>query len=205
MLDMFILGGPVMIFIGGASVIAFAVFLNKVFQFHRARIDTQKFMNGLTNILKKKNYIEAITICGETPGPVSAVLKAGLVKYDRGEADIKKGVETAAMSEIPRLEKDIGILLNIAYVTPLLGFLGTVIGLMKVFMKIQEKGGIINPGDIAGGVWESLICTAAGLAVAVPAFLFYNYLIGRVNTFVVEMERCSTELVSMLSESGDER
>jgi biopolymer transport protein ExbB len=204
MFDLFILGGPVMLFIGLASVIACAVFLNKIFHLHRAHIDTQKFVGGIRNVIKKKNYVEAVTICAETPGPISAVFKAGLVKHERGEAEVKKGMEMSALVEVPRLEKDISILLSISYVAPLLGFLGTALGLMKVFMKVQEMGGVINVADIAGGVWESLICTAAGLVVAIPSFLGYNYLLNRVQTFVIDMERSATELADMLTSKEDE-
>jgi len=204
MFDLFVLGGPVMLFIGITSVIALAVFLNKIFHLHRAHIDTQKFVGGIKNVIKKKNYVEAVTICSETPGPVAAVLKAGLIKHERGEAEIKKGMEMAALGEVPRLEKDINILLSIAYVAPLLGFLGTALGLMKVFMKVQEMGGVINVADIAGGVWESLICTAAGLVVAIPSFLGHNYLLNRVQTFVLDMERSATELTDLLTSKEDD-
>lgn len=204
MFDLFMLGGPVMIFIGITSVIALAVFLNKIFHLHRAHIDTRKFVGGIKNVIKKKNYVEAVTICTETPGPVAAVLKAGLIKHERGAAEIKKGMEMAGMIEVPRLEQDINILLSIAYVAPLLGFLGTALGLMKVFMKVQEMGGVINVADIAGGVWESLICTAAGLVVAIPSFLGYNYLLTRVQTFVLDMERSATELADILTSKEDD-
>ncbi|MDP8261965.1 MAG: MotA/TolQ/ExbB proton channel family protein [Candidatus Ancaeobacter aquaticus] len=204
MLDIFILGGPVMVFIGLISIVAFAVFMYKTFHLRRAQIDTQKFMNGLANVIKKKNHIEAITICNETPGPISAVLRAGLLKYQKSEDQVRKAMEVASLNEIPRLEKDTPMLLNIAYVAPLFGFLGTIIGLIKVFMRIQERGGIFNASDIAGGVWESLLCSAAGIVVAIPSFLAYNYLMNRAQLIVLDMERSATELVAILFEKEED-
>ncbi len=204
MIELLIMGGPVMICIAIASVVACGVFLNKVFHFHRAHIDTRKFVAGVKNVLKKKSYVEAVTICSETPGPVSEVVKSGVLKHESPDDVIRKSMERAASYEVPRLEKDINMLISIAYVTPMLGFLGTVIGLMKVFIKIQEMGGVISMGDIAGGVWEALICSAAGLVVAIPAFVGYNYLQNRVQTFVVDMERSAAEIADLLTSKEDE-
>jgi biopolymer transport protein ExbB len=204
MISMFIKGGPLMILIGLCSVLAIAVFLERLFHFRRAQIDTEKFMNGIRNLLKKKSYIEAISICEETPGPVAAVLKAGIYKHDRGKEHAKEAMENTSHYEIPRLEKNLIVLSTIAQIAPLIGLLGTVTGMIKAFMTIQAKAGFVNPGDLAQGIWEALIVTAGGLVVAIPAFVAYNYLAQRVTNFVVDMEKSSTELVEMLSSEEDE-
>ncbi len=204
MITLFIKGGPLMILIGLCSVSAVAVFLERLFHFRRAQIDTERFMSGIRNLLKKKSYIEALTICEETPGPVAAVLKAGILKHDRGKEQIKEALENTSHYEIPRLEKNLAVLATVAQISPLLGLLGTVTGMIKAFMKIQEKAGFVNPGDLAQGIWEALITTAAGLVVAIPAFVAYNYLVHRVNDFVLDMEKSSTELVELLANEQEE-
>lgn len=202
MITLFWKGGPLMILIGLCSILAVAVFLERIFHFRRAQIDTEKFMSGMRNLLKKKSYIEALSICEETPGPVAAVLKAGILKHDRGKEQIREALENTSHYEIPRLEKNLVVLATVAQISPLLGLLGTVTGMIKAFMKIQEKAGFVNPGDLAQGIWEALITTAGGLVVAIPAFVAYNYLVHRVNNFVLDMEKASTELVELLA--GDQ-
>ncbi len=204
MITLFLKGGPLMILIGLCSVTAMAVFLERVFQFRRAQIDTEKFMSGMRNLLKKESYIEAISICEETPGPVAAVMKAGILKHDQSKEAIKEALENTSHYEIPRLEKNMVILSTIAQISPLIGLLGTVTGMIKAFMKIQEKAGFVNPGDLAQGIWEALITTAGGLIVAIPAFVAYNYLMHRVTNFVVDMEKSSTELVEILGHKKEE-
>ncbi len=204
MITLFIKGGPLMLLIGLCSVLAVAVFLERVFHFRRAQIDTEKFMSGMRNLLKKKSYIEAITICEETPGPVAAVLKAGILKHDCGKEEIKEAMQGASQVEIPRLERKLVILATVAQIAPLIGLLGTVTGMIKAFMKIQEKAGYVNPGDLAQGIWEALITTAGGLVVAIPAFVAYNYLVTRVTNFVVDMEKSSTEMVELLASPHEE-
>ncbi len=193
-----------MILIGLCSVIAVAVFLERIFHFRRAQIDTEKFMGGMRNLLKRKSYIEALSICEETPGPVAAVVKAGILKHERSKEQIKEAMENTSRYEIPRLEKNLVILATIAQISPLIGLLGTVTGMIKAFMTIQAKAGFVNPGDLAQGIWEALITTAAGLVVAIPAFVAYNYLVNRVNYFVLDMEKTAAEAVDLLSAQEEE-
>ena len=104
---------------------------------------------------------------------------------------------------MPRLEKHIGLLSTIAHISPLLGLLGTVTGMVRAFQVIQEKTASFNPvspGDLAGGIWEALLTTVAGLIVAIPTVVVYNYLVNRVDEFVVEMERSATEVINILSQ-----
>ena len=197
-------GGPLMWLILCNGLLGVYVFIERLFHFHRAQIDTEKFMSGIRNVLKKKGYIEAISICEETPGPVAAVLKAGILKHDRGKEAIKEALENTSHYEIPRLEKNLVILSTVAQISPLIGLLGTVTGMIKAFMKIQERAGFVNPGDLAQGIWEALITTAGGLVVAIPAFVAYNYLVHRVTNFVIDMEKSSTELVELLAQPDEE-
>ena len=191
-------GGPIMFPILLGSVLFVAIFIERLYHYHRAQIDTNEFISGIRNIMKKRNIAEAISICEETPGPVAHIVKAALLKHDRPREEIMRTIEDAALLEVPRLEKNLVVLATIAHISPLLGLFGTVIGMIQVFMKIQEMRGIINTEDLAGGIWVALITTAAGLAVAIPAFVAYNYLVSRVNGLVLDMEKSATEVVDLL-------
>lgn len=194
-------GGPLMYLIILCSVIAVAIFIERLIYLYRAEIDTEKFMRKIREIIHKNNIKQAIEICSSTPGPIAYILKSGMLKYDRTKDDIKQAIEDAGLKEIPKLERNLNILSTISHISPLLGLLGTVAGMIAAFKMIQEKTGsgiAINPGDLAGGIWEALITTAAGLVVAIPTYVAYNYLVNRVNNMVLEMEESSTELVDVL-------
>jgi len=204
MYEFFIKGGPLMYCISFCSIVALAVFLERLFHLHRAYIDTDKFMAGIRNLLKKDKIIEALSICEETPGPVASVVRVSIAKHDKKKEDIKEAIEDVSLNEVIRLEKNIGVLATIAHITPLLGLLGTVTGMIKAFMKIQEKAGLVNPADLAQGIWEALITTAAGLVVAIPTYVAYNYLVSRVTGKIKDMERSSTEIVNLLMARKEE-
>ncbi|MDP2912425.1 MAG: MotA/TolQ/ExbB proton channel family protein, partial [Candidatus Omnitrophota bacterium] len=159
-----------------------------------------------TAVLKRNKIIEAIEMCNATPGPIAHIVKAGILKHDRSKPEIKEAVEEAAQLEIPRLEKHLPILATIAHTAPLLGFLGTVTGMIKSFQIIQEKALAmvpVNPGDLAGGIWEALLATLAGLSVAVSTYIAYSYLTNQVDNFAYDMEKSATDLVNLLSSRRD--
>jgi len=199
-------GGPMMYLIILSSILAFGVVIERIYNFNRARIDANKFMDDIIKVLKRNKIIEAIEMCNATPGPIAHIIKAGILKHDRSKSEIREAVEEAAQLEIPRLEKHLPILATIAHITPLLGLLGTVTGMIKSFQVIQQKAlamAPVNPGDLAGGVWEALLATLAGLAVAIPTYVAYNYLVSQVDSLVYDMERSATDLVNMLSSGRD--
>ena len=193
-------GGVLMIPIILCSVLALAIIIERFYSLHRAQIDTQAFMARIREVLKRNKIMEAIQVCEDTPGPIAQILKAGILKYDKGKEEIKDAIDDAGRHEVPRLEKYFNVLSTIIAVAPLLGFLGTVSGMIRAFMSIQEKGGAVNPGDLASGIWAALLTTAAGLSVAIPILVVYNYLVSRVDGFVLDMEKSSTDLVEILSE-----
>ncbi|MBN1526042.1 MAG: MotA/TolQ/ExbB proton channel family protein [Candidatus Omnitrophica bacterium] len=206
MWDMLQKGGPMMYLILLSSVLAFGVVIERVYNLNRAKIDAQKFMDEITVLLKRNKIIEAIEMCNRTPGPVAHIVKAGILVHDRSKPEIKEAVEEAAQLEIPRLEKHLPVLATIAHIAPLLGLLGTVTGMIKAFQVIQQKALMmapVNPGDLSGGIWEALLATLAGLSVAVPTYVAYNYLVSQVDNFVFDMERSATDLVNILSSRRD--
>jgi biopolymer transport protein ExbB len=199
-------GGPMVFLIILLSVLAVAVTIERIYNLARARIDSNKFMDDITAVLKRNKIIEAIEMCNRTPGPIAHIIKAGILKHDRSKPEIREAVEEAAQLEIPRMEKYIPILATIAHIAPLLGLLGTVMGMIKSFQVIQMKAlsaSPVNPGDLAGGIWEALLATVAGLIVAIPAYVAYNYLVSRVDSLVYDMECSATDLVNLLSSRRD--
>lgn len=206
MLEVIQKGGPLMYLIILCSVLALAVIIEKLYHLYRAKIDTEKFMDEITDTLKRNKVMESITMCERTPGPIAHILKAGILKHDRSRQEIKEAIEDAALHEVPRLEKNLSMLATIAHITPLLGLLGTVIGMVEAFRVIQEKASAVNPispGDLAGGIWQALLTTAAGLVVAIPTFVAYNYLVSRVDGFVLDMEKSTTNLVNILTQKSE--
>ena len=196
-------GGPVMYPIILCSIIAFAIVMERLYHLYKAKIDTKDFMSNVDITIKRNRIAEAIKICEKTPGPIAHIVKAGVMKHDRSRQEIRESIEDAGHQEVPRLEKHISLLATIAHVSPLLGLLGTVTGMVKAFQIIQEKSASFNPvspGDLAGGIWEALLTTVAGLIVAIPTVVAYNYLVNKVDEFVLEMERSATEVTNILTQ-----
>ena len=203
MWEFIVKGGPIMGLIILCSIMAFAVFMERMWYLRNAKIDTNEFMQEISNKVKKSKVMEAVDMCNTTKGPIARILKSGIMKYDKPRADMKEAIEDAGVHEVPLLEKNLGVLATIAHIAPLLGLLGTVVGMLKAFQVIEVKAMSmvpVNPGDLAGGIWEALITTVAGLSIAIPTYVAYNYLVSRVNNFVLDMEKSATELVNLLSD-----
>lgn len=201
--QLFIAGGPVMWPIFLSSIFAFAIIGEKMWHLHKIRVDTQAFLNSILEKMKRHEIKEALQICDDTKSPVAHILKAGILKYDRPRQQIIEAIEDTSLYEVPKLERNLPMLATIGHIAPLLGLLGTVTGMVKCFQMVQAKATSlhpISPGDLAGGIWEALLTTVAGLVVAIPAYVAYNYLVNRINHFVLEMEKASTELVNFLTE-----
>jgi len=189
----------------GASAVALAVFIERVLHFHRAQINSMEFLNGVRNVLKRENVVEALSICDATPGPVARLVKVAILNRDRGREGVREALEEAGLVEIPPLEDKLNLLATIAQIAPLMGLLGTVLGFIHIFSELQAAGTFANMRALAGGIWEGLICTATGLAVAIPCYAGYNYLVSRVNAIVLDMEKAAGEIVNIVSDSGNGR
>ena len=195
-------GGPVLRLILLIGAVALAVFIERFLHCHRAQINSLEFLNGVKTVLRRDNVVEAVSICDATPGPVARLVKTAILNRDNGRERIREALEEAGLAEVPRLEEKLNLVATIAQIAPLLGLLGTVLGFIQTFMKMQEAGLHAHVGLLATGVWQALVCAAAGLAVAIPAHAGYNYLVSRVNSIVLDMERAATEIVNIVSESS---
>jgi len=182
----------------GASAVAIVVFIERVLHYHRAQINSIEFLNGVRNVLRRDNVVEAVSICDATPGPVARLVKVAILSRDRGREGVREALEEAGLIEVPPLEDKLNLLATIAQISPLMGLLGTVLGFIKVFTALQTKTTIPTMQDLSGGVWEALICTAAGLAVAIPCYAAYNYLVSRVNAIVLDMEKAATDITNII-------
>ena len=203
--ELMIQGGILMWPILFCSIIALAIVVERVIALRRADIDAREFMDTMRQVLRQNRLQEAVEICDETDAPVARIVKAGILKHNRSKEEIREAIENAGHFEIPRLERYLSGLATCATVAPMLGLLGTVQGMIKAFAQIQNKRGQVNPSDLAEGIGNALITTAAGLVVAIPALIMYNYLISRVENMVVEMEMSSTELIELLTRHRGER
>jgi biopolymer transport protein ExbB len=152
-------------------------------------------------VLKRDNVVEAISICDATPGPVARLVKTAILNRDHGRERVREAIEEAGLVEVPRLEEKLSLLATIAQLAPLLGLFGTVLGFIQIFQQTQEAGLYAHAGLLSQGVWQALICSATGLAVAIPSHAAYNYLVSRVNSIVLDMERAATEIVNIVAES----
>ena len=184
-----------------ASALALVVFVERVLHYHRAQINSMEFLNGVRNVLKRDNVVEAISICDATPGPVARLVKVAIINREKGREGVREALEEAGLVEVPPLESKLNLLATIAQIAPLMGLLGTVLGFIQVFSLLQTKATVPTMQDLSGGVWQALICTAAGLAVAIPCYAGYNYLVSRVNAIVLDMEKAATEISNILVET----
>ncbi|MCS1409147.1 MAG: Biopolymer transport protein ExbB [Verrucomicrobia subdivision 3 bacterium] len=197
------LGGPVMWILLITSAMAIAAFIERLLHYHRAQINSMEFVEGIRNVLRKSNVVEAISICDATPGPVARLVKAAILSRDSGREGIREALEEAGLIEVPRLEEKLNLLATIAQIAPLIGLFGTTLGMIDTFGVVSQDGLYSGVADLAGGVWQALICTAAGLGIAIPSYAAYNYLVSRVNSIVLDMEKASTEIVNIVSEAAN--
>ena len=200
MIDYMQKGGPLMWLILFCSVLAGAVFLDRVTYFHRSQIRVGEFIRGLANLLQRRSFAEALAECAGTPGPVARVIHAALLRHEAPRAELKEIVQEAGQLEVPRLERRLGIIATISVVAPLIGLLGTVTGLIEAFVNMSAQSGVASSTDIASGIYQSLLTTAAGLVVAIPCAVGYMFLSGRVNALLHDMERAGIEIVNLITD-----
>ncbi len=193
-------GGLVMWFLLGFSIVAVAVIIERAVVLRKAKINVNEFLAKLRKaLIVNKSIRDAIKICEQYRGPLASIMKAGLLKYGQPKEDIEKTIETAALHEMGRLEKRLVIISSIANVAPLLGFFGTVSGMIQSFEALAEQG-LSNPGAVAAGISEALITTAAGLAVAIPTQLAYNFFMNSINKSVRDIETSTNMLLETFGE-----
>lgn len=203
MLDYLLAGGPVMIPIGLSSIVAVATFLERLWSLRREAVLPQGFMVELDDLIKQRRWADALTACRKRDVAVARLFQVALDVRDQPRAVVKERLEEVGRREVAELERSIPVLGTIASITPLLGLLGTVGGMILTFEVIEAKG-VNDVADLAGGISQALITTFAGLTVAIPAVVANRYLLARVDSLLVDLEEASLGLVQRLEDLKQE-
>ncbi len=202
LLSIFLKGGYLMWPILLCSILGLTVLIDRYIVLRKTKINIPAFTVRIRGLIKKKDISGAISHCMEEKSPVANIIRKGLKKYRLGHERVKEAIENAGRQEISKLEKGLSVLATIAGIAPLLGFLGTVTGMIQAFMRIEDLAGSANPSDLAGGIWEALITTAFGLIVGIPALAFYNYFLSAVKKIVGDMETVANDVVDVMQDSS---
>lgn len=181
------------------AVLSLYLVFERWISLHRAHINVQEFLSGICNVLKKNNVVEAIALCQETPGPVSHVVRAAIQHGDQAPHEIRRAIEEAGLAEIPRLEKNLKLLLTIVQLAPVCGLLGTVLGMMDLFQSMETAKTFIDIKTMAHLLWPALISTATGLLLAIPGYGFYMFFMQKVEQEILDMEFAACEIIYFLT------
>ena len=192
-------GGALMIPIISASIISLFVFFERLWSLRPSKVIPSDLVTLALQKSEEGRYPEALALCEGSPSTVAVVIYRGLMKRGTQRAHMKEALEEIGQIEVSYLSRYIELLGTIATIAPLLGLLGTVIGMIDVFRavvsEVGTQGGMVNPASLANGIWAALITTAAGLSAAIPAFLGYKYLLGYIDRLAVELEEIGLSLL----------
>lgn len=198
MIDLIRQGGIILVIIMVTFLIGIIIIIERLLYLRGITRDEQVSINRINNALRVGKIQEALSICSESDSPASNIMRAGIINRERSESTIKEAILSAASLEIPKLERFLSALGTIAHIAPLLGLLGTVTGNIKAFDVLGAAGTNAAPEELAVGIAEALLTTAAGIIVAVPTVIFYNYFVNRVNHIILRMENKVNDVVLML-------
>ena len=198
LLEMLAQGGILMIPLAILSLLAVYVIAERWYFLRESYIDSEDFFREIEQLLKNGKQDEALMFCDSTNKPLARILKSGIKRLGRSIKNIEDSIQNAGKKEIFELEKRMNWLATIAGVAPLVGFTGTVTGMIEAFQDIQSLQGNVNPSVLAGGIWEALITTATGLIVGILALGFYNYLQGKINRLIHQLENASADFIELL-------
>lgn len=199
MQELFYKGGPLMYPLAIMSVMSVAIIAERVWFLRKARMDTSEFMTRINEALKENKIEAAAAICEEYQGPLGSVFREALKKHQRSREEIEKSIEGSGSVEVAKMERNLIVLGTIGRLSPLVGFFGTVVGMIKAFESIASSG-LGDPQVVAGGISQSLITTAAGLTVAIPTVFAQYMFIHWINRFVLDMQESSIKFLDGLSD-----
>lgn len=179
--------------------VAIVLFLERTLYLHRGQIRSKPFLDGIKNALERRRLVEALTLCEETPGPVAAVVKAALRNAGRDPEVLRHAVQEAAIVEVPALERRLGALAAIGQIAPLVGLLGTTMGMISTFHAFMQGGQYATAHALSTGMWQALVSVAGALLLAIPSHLAYHFLTGRVRAIVRDVEWGANEIMQYLN------
>jgi biopolymer transport protein ExbB len=197
-LTLFARGGPMMWVLAALGLLGLMLCIERALFLHRGQIRAKSFLDGIKNILAKRRLVEALTVCEETPGPVAVVVKAALLNANASADTMRFQVQEAAVVELPALERRLGSIAALAQIAPLVGLLGTILGMMTTFRAFEAGGNYAMASALSGGMWQALLATAGSLMLAIPLHLAYHFLSGRVRATVRDIEWAGNEIMKYL-------
>lgn len=193
----------VLVVIGICSVVGVAIFIERLMYFGKIDIDTDSLLIELKNAIERGDVAAAVALCENRPGAVSNIIRAGISQHERGREYIENAMELRGMIEVAKMEKNARILSIIAHIAPLIGLLGTVLGFIRAFGEMRMSSLVeISSTQIGEAMEYALVTTAAGLVVAIPAVLAYNYIVSRIEGITVEIQATAAEVVDLLTFPG---
>ena len=195
--ELFVKGGVFMWWLLTVALVGFIFIIERLWTLNRARVNTRRLIGTIITTLRNDGVQAASEECQKVRGPIAAILYAGLQKADRGRDQVEKAIATAGTIEMSFLERGLIWVSSVTTIAPLMGFLGTVSGMINAFEAIAASEQV-NAKLVASGISEALITTATGLIVAIPATIGYNYFVSTIDRFVIEMEETSAELIEEL-------
>ncbi|HNV30776.1 MAG TPA: MotA/TolQ/ExbB proton channel family protein [Cyclobacteriaceae bacterium] len=193
-------GGPLMIPLLICSIIAIYIFVERLLTINRANVSSDSFMGKIKELVVRGDINGAKILCAQYDTPIARMIEKGVARIGSPLKNIEASIENVGKIEVFRLEKNLSVLATIAGAAPMIGFLGTVIGMVSAFIAIAQEEGSVSPKLLADGIYTAMVTTVAGLIVGIIAYLGYNYLVTRVSKVVHKMEYSSIEFIDLLQE-----
>lgn len=203
MIDWVNKGGVIMYLLVLTSLISIAVIMERFNTYRKIEIRQNRFLKQLFDVLDVYQLKEAEELCQQNQGPLADIALCGLGAWDREKNELKEILSEAGNRQVPKLEANLGVLSTIAYTSPLIGLLGTVLGLIHSFQNYQtvaNNGEIPGPGLLAGGIWQALITTVGGLTIGIVTQIIHNYLFLKKERMIAGLEESTQELLEILVE-----
>ena len=193
-------GGFFMVPLAILSIMAVYILVERYVTIKKARKEDSQFMNLIKDFVASGNIHSAQDLCGKTDHPLARMMGKGVMRIGRPLKDIETAVENVGKIEVGKLEKNLGTLATIAGAAPMIGFLGTVTGMIRAFYNMSKAGNNIDPGLLSGGIYEAMVTTAAGLVVGIIAYIGYNVLVSMIDKVVHNLEARTVEFLDLLQE-----
>ncbi len=200
LLDLAVKGGPIMIVLAALSVIAVYIFIDRFIAIKKASKEQKSFMDNIKNFICEGKVDQALDNCRMNDGPLARMIEKGVMRIGRPLGDVNTAVENVGKQEVARLEKGLPLLATIAGGAPMLGFLGTVTGMVRAFYDMATAGNNLDIQLLSSGIYEALVTTVGGLIVGIMAYFAYNILVARISSLVALLEAKSTEFMDILNE-----
>ena len=181
------------------AIAGLILFFERFLYLHRGHINKNKFLAGVKALVGKGRLVEALTLCEESPGPVTSIVRAALLHFEEGRDAIRHGIQAAALNEVPLLERRLGGIVLVANLSPFLGLIGTGVSALNVFQRLNESGPYVESSLFAGDMVQALVSTILGLIIGAMAMVAHHFINGRVNAVILDMELVGQEILQFLT------